>query len=187
MGKLKMIRNIHIASLVLIIGCISTSPVPEEDLRKKLISDEGGDYENVEVLLTAQGVSYPLPDGRKSRALVKPRAPVADGQVVAENKARALVDPIESDYDEDAQVEADAAYQKQKKARALVYAGPPVVDVADGQVGEDAAYNGRKARALTVPAASVADVIESCFSAPRAPAFSLQNPCCWTMRGCCNI
>merc|ERR1711894_685165 len=116
-NKLKMIRNRHIAILVLIIGCISTSPVPEENLQKKLISDEGGYYENVEVVPTAQGqgydkVSYPLPDGRKSRALVKPQAPVADGQVVAENKARALVDPIESDYDEDAQVEADAAYQK---------------------------------------------------------------------------
>merc|ERR1711860_276527 len=119
-NKLKMIRKIHIAIFVLIIGCISTSPVPEENLQKKLISDEGGDYENVEVLPTAQGkVSYPLPDGRKSRALVKPQAPVADGQVVAENKARALVDPIESDYDEDAQVEADAAYQKGRKARAL--------------------------------------------------------------------
>merc|ERR1712226_1231132 len=98
-NKLKMIRNRHIAILVLIIGCILTSPVPEENLQKKLISDEGGDYENVEVLLTAQGVSYPLPDGRKPRALVKPQAPVADGQVVAENKARALVDHIEYDYD----------------------------------------------------------------------------------------
>merc|ERR1711894_416974 len=104
-NKLKMIRNRHIAILVLIIGCISTSPVPEENLQKKLISDEGGDYEKVEVLLTAQGVSYPLPDGRKPRALVKPQDPVAGGQVVAENKARALVDPIESDYDEDDEVE----------------------------------------------------------------------------------
>merc|ERR1711894_721846 len=128
-NKLKMIRNRHIAILVLIIGCISTSPVPEENLQKKLISDEGGDYENVEVLLTAQGVSYPLPDGRKSRALVKPQAPVADGQVVAENKA--LVDPIESDYDEDDLIEtgyknkAPAAAAEPYKIKAPAAAAEP--------------------------------------------------------------